>query len=166
MADKLQRYYCDVEEMPKKFRKCVDHSIARILMRVSGRACIETKLNALEALTKIGLRIMKCASLARPPWHNATFADHLSEDSVTDAMMSICHSLAKLGRVEAVLEQDWLNDMKELDNRRTKIFEAMEGLDAVLSVLQDPGLLSSKNSKRAKVATISKITHVIDLTDD
>lgn len=36
----------------------------------------------------------------------------------------------------------------------------------VLDVIRDPEFLGSNASKLAKVATVSKTTHVIDLADD
>jgi hypothetical protein len=36
----------------------------------------------------------------------------------------------------------------------------------VLNVIRDPDLLTSKGSKRAKVAAIPETAHVIDLTND
>jgi hypothetical protein len=42
----------------------------------------------------------------------------------------------------------------------------MEGPNCVLGVIRDPEFLGSNALKRAKVATVSKTTHVIDLTGD
>jgi hypothetical protein len=153
-------------EQTKKIRHCFEHTITRILVRASGRACWETKLNAIKILAKIGLYILELFSPARPQWQNELFADHISEDMLTDAMLTISYSLAKTDGANLLTDEDLMDDMMELDSRRSNIPEAMDGLDGVLSVIQDPESLGSKASKRAKVAAISKTTHVIDLTDD
>ena len=101
-----------------------------------------------------------------PSYHIEIFGDHLSEDLVTDAMISICHSLGKTDGVKYISDEALLDDLVELDNKRTNIPEAMEGLNGVLSVIRDPESLGPKDSKRAKVAASSKTTHVMDLTDD
>jgi hypothetical protein len=149
-----------------KIRHCFEHTITRILVCASGRACWETKLNAMKILAKIGLYILELFSPARPLWQNELFADHISEDMLMDAMLTICHSLAKTDGIKRLSDEDLLDDMKELDVRQSQLSEVMEGLDGVLSIIRDPGALGFKASKRAKVAALSKTTHVIDLTDD
>ena len=85
---------------------------------------------------------------------------------MTDVMLSFCYSLAKTEGVKRLSDDDLLDDLKELDNRRSNVPEAMEELDCVLDVIRDPEFLGSNASKLAKVATVSKTTYVIDLTDD
>lgn len=94
------------------------------------------------------------------------FTTHLSKDILTDVMLSFCDSLAKMEVVKRLSDDDLLNELKELDNRRSNVPEVMEELDCVLDVIRDPEFLGSNASKLAKVATVSKTTHVIDLTDD
>jgi hypothetical protein len=120
----------------------------------------------MKILAKIGLYILELFSPARPLWQNELFADHISEDMLMDAMLTICHSLAKTDGIKRLSDEDLLDDMKELDVRQSQLSEVMEGLDGVLSIIRDPGALGFKASKRAKVAALSKTTHVIDLTDD
>jgi hypothetical protein len=153
-------------DQTQKLRHSFEHSIMRITARASGRACSETKLNALRTLAKVGLKIGEWFDLQRPQWQKEVFADHISEDMLTDAIMAICQSLAKTNALNCLSDQGLLDDLKELDSRRAKIPEAMEGLDAVLNVIRDPDLLTSKGSKRAKVAAIPETAHVIDLTND
>ena len=126
----------------------------------------EIKLYAVKILAYIGLCILELCSPTRPPWQNELLSDHLAEDMLTDAMLSLCHSLAKTEGLKRLFDEDLVEDILELDRRRSRIPEAMEGLDGVLSVIRDPESFGSKASKRAKVAAISKMTHVIDLTED
>ncbi|PMD35954.1 hypothetical protein L207DRAFT_569355 [Hyaloscypha variabilis F] len=153
-------------EWEKKIRDSFEHIISRIFVRASGRANWETKLHAVKILAHIGLCILELCSPTRPPWQTELLNDHLAEDMLTDAMLSLCHSLAKTEEARRLSDEDLVEDMLELDRRRSCIPEAMEGLDGVLSVIRDPESLVSKASKRAKVAAISKMTHVIDLTED
>ena len=85
---------------------------------------------------------------------------------LTDAMLSICHSLAKTEGAQRLSDEDLVADINEMDARRSGIPEAMEGLNAVLAAIRDPKPLSSKAAKRAKVAEVSRTTDVIDLTDE
>ena len=85
---------------------------------------------------------------------------------LTDAMLAICHALAKSDEVKRLRDEDLLRDLEELDNRRSTMPEVMEGLDCVLSLIRDPDSLGSRALKRAKSAASSKTTHLIDLTDD
>jgi len=153
-------------ELSTEVRHCFEHTITRILVHASGRACWETKLNALKVMAKIGLQILEFLSPTRPQWQNEIFSDHLSEDMLTDAMLAICHALVKSDEVERLRDEDFMRDLEELDTRRSTMPEVMEGLDSVLSLIRDPDSLGSKASKRAKSAASSKTTHLIDLTDD
>jgi hypothetical protein len=153
-------------EWSMEVRHCFEHTITRILVRASGRACWETKLNALKVMAQIGLQILESLSPTRPQWQNDIFSDHLSEDMLTDAMLAICHALAKSDEVKRLRDEDLMSDLEELDTRRSTMPEVMEGLDGVLSLIRDPDSLGSKASKRAKFAPVSKTTHLIDLTDD
>jgi hypothetical protein len=153
-------------ELSTEVRHCFEHTITRILVRASGRACWETKLNALKVMAQIGLQILELLSPTRPQWQNDIFSDHLSEDMLTDAMLAICHALAKSDEVKRLRDEALMRDLEELDNRRSTMPEVMEGLDGVLSLIRDPDSLGSKASKRAKIAPVSKRTHLIDLTDD
>jgi hypothetical protein len=153
-------------ERTKGIRDSFEHSINRIYVRASGRANWETKLHAVKILAHIGLCILELCSPTRPLWQTELLNDHLAEDMLTDALLPLCHSLAKTEGARRLSDEDLVEDMLELDRRRSSIPEAMEGLDGVLSVIRDPESLVSKASKRAKVAAISKMTYVIDLTED
>jgi hypothetical protein len=85
---------------------------------------------------------------------------------LTDAMLAICHSLAKTDDAGRLMgDEDLMRDLGELDTRRSTMPEVMEGLDSVLSLIRDPYCLTSKASKRAEVAEISKTKRVVDLTN-
>jgi hypothetical protein len=117
-------------------------------------------------MAQIGLQILELLSPTRPQWQNELFSDHLSEDMLTDAMLAICHSLAKADGVGRLMrDEDLMRDLEEMETRRSTMPEVMEGLDGVLSLIRDPDSLGSKASKRAEVAVISKTTRVIDLTN-
>ncbi|PMD19023.1 hypothetical protein NA56DRAFT_647476 [Hyaloscypha hepaticicola] len=149
-----------------EFRHDFEHTITRVLVRASGRACWETKLNALKAMAQIGLQILELLSPTRPQWQNEIFSDHLSEDMLTDAMLAICHSLAKADDVGRLMgDEDLMRDLEEMDIRRSTMPEVMVGLDGVLSLIRDPDSLDPRASKRAKVKAFSKTTRVIDLTN-
>jgi hypothetical protein len=53
-------------EWSTKDQHCFEHTITRVLVRASGRACWETKLNALNVMAKIGLQILELLSPTRP----------------------------------------------------------------------------------------------------
>jgi len=99
-------------------------------------------------------------------WQRQIFNDHISEDSLTDAMMNICHSLVEAGEVKALSDQELLDDLEKLDKLRGQIPEAFDGLDAVLHIIRDLDQLSSGPWKRAKALTAANSKDVIDLTDD
>lgn len=48
---------------------------------------------------------------------------------LTDVMLSFCYSLAKMEGVKRLSDDDLLDELKELDNRRSNVPEAMEELD-------------------------------------
>ncbi|KAE8448630.1 hypothetical protein EG329_009055 [Mollisiaceae sp. DMI_Dod_QoI] len=150
----------------RRIRKNIDRSISQVSKQASRGTRVEVKLSALKILTEIGLRMVEWCHSTHPQWHRTIFQDHLSEDSLTDSMLLICHSLNKSDWIKVMEDQSFLDDMRELDARRLEIPESMEGLDPILSIIRDPEHETSKSSRRTIAAAPVAIENIIDLTDD
>lgn len=153
------------------FRKsvsgCIESNLSRATQHSTRGTSVEVKLSALNLLVEIGLRIVEWCHNSRPPWQRHLFQDHIAEDSMMDSMMFILSSLRKLDWIKVMKYQKLLDNITELDERRSLIPESMEGLDAVLDIIRDPEHNVSKSSRRSKVVIdLSKEENVIDLTDD
>jgi hypothetical protein len=145
------------EERVVSIRGTIDGSISRMLRRGTGRACLETRLNAWKALVKFGLRILEWT--VSFPWFAEILNDHDSRNFLTKAMLNICYELTKNYGLNAWSEHNLLDDVKELDNQRIKLRGAMPGLDTVLRAIHHPELLRSKEPQKTKKDM------VIDLTE-
>ncbi|KAL2070616.1 hypothetical protein VTL71DRAFT_13642 [Oculimacula yallundae] len=154
----------DRQKPTRQVRAAVDRNICYVL-GLARKGCMETKLNAFKVLAKIGQKMVKWMSPGLPEWKLEAFRDHLSEDSLTDAMMAICNSIVKMGGVKALSSQE-LEVVYQLDKLRGP--EAFEGLDSVLAVIRDPSKMGTRAEKRMNSLTVlkSKDKTVIDLTDD
>jgi hypothetical protein len=145
----------DREERVVCIRGTIDSSIVRILWRGVGRACLETRLNAWKALAKFGLRMLEW--MTSMSWFAEILSDHVWENLLTSAMLSICYSLTKNYGSNVLSEYKLLDDVKELDNRRRKVRGAVAGLDTVLKAFHHPEKMRSNEPKKRK-------DMVIDLT--
>jgi hypothetical protein len=143
------------EERVASIRGTIDSSIARMLWRGIGRACLEMRFNAWKALVKFGLQMLEW--MTSMSWFAEILSDHVSESLLTSAMLSICYSLTKNYGSNVLSEHKLPDDVKELDNRRRKVRGAVAGLDTVLKAIHHPEKMRSNEPQMRK-------DMVIDLT--
>lgn len=103
---------------------------------------------------------------SHPPWHAHIFDDHITEDAVTDTLLTILHSLSAKDWKIAMEDEVFISDIEEIEARRSLLPEALEGMGALVSVIRDPRHLVSKERKREEVVEALKDRLLIDLTDD
>ena len=159
-------YYPSDRHHLVQVRYSIDRAASRISKRASRTSSLKTRLAALEILSEVALRILEPMHPSRPYWHKALFQDNNTEGAVTEAMMAILRSLSKDEWDEMLKAERFHDDLREICLRQRELPDALIGLDAVLRTIQDPEHLRMRESKRAKVATVSKVANVIDLTDD
>jgi hypothetical protein len=144
------------EERMACIRATIDSSIARMLCRGIGRACLETRLNAWKALVTFGLRMLEW--MTSMSWFAEILNDHVSENLLTSAMLSICYSLTKNYGSNVLSEHKLLDNVKELDNRRRKTRGAIAGLDTVLKAIHHPEKMRSKEPQKPKTDMVIDLT--------
>lgn len=72
----------------------VHQAVLRVSRRIDYRACFETKRNAFETLTKIGLRLtLYMKSLGDSNYHTSQFKSRPTETLLVSSMVRICQSL-------------------------------------------------------------------------
>jgi hypothetical protein len=82
----------------------------QIYARVHRRSCIETKLNAIKALTKIGLEIVNASSGP----HAGDFGDSRLDTLLTAAMLEIYYLESEFGDESFLMDEEFVEDITAL----------------------------------------------------
>lgn len=144
-------------------RESVDRSIHQISKRAASKASYESRTNAFKILTKIGLRLVGWLDPTKPFWQTRIFKDQMTEDSLTDAMRMVCHSLVKDDRAKLLSDADLMNDLTALNTQRLQLSEVMLGLDSTMDLING---MDDDLRRAAKASTKRKVAEYEDLTLD
>lgn len=142
-------------------RESVDRTIHQISKRSSSKASYISRANAFRILTKIGLLLVGWLDPTKPFWQTRIFKDQMTEDSLTDAMRMVCHSLVKDDRAKLLADAELITDLTALNTQRLQLSEAMLGLDSTMNLINGT---DGDSRRRAMPGMKRKIAEFDDLT--
>ncbi|KAH6676280.1 hypothetical protein B0J14DRAFT_476974 [Halenospora varia] len=161
-ADTDTRYTVSRESAANRLRVVIGENICRLAKRGGEGSCMETKLDVLKTLLKIGRLILEWKAPSSPEWKSKTFKDDCCEKMLATTMTAIRMPFDKTKWAEFSSEPELREEIVAIDELRKKNPAAMPDIDSALNMLRDP----SNFEKVTTAARGEELVEVVDLTDD